>query len=131
MVNGLAKARAASFFIDGLANDAALLPLIGDGLLPADIDGKQKPKTDTAIPIVGTQDDGGGYGATFDALNIFNLTVKWNVTATASLELAAQLPTAAFDSIFPCGGSAGQDSRDCLTQPGVLPTANNLLDILS
>ena len=38
------------------------LPLVGDGLLPADIDGKQKPKNDTAIPIVGTQDDGAGYG---------------------------------------------------------------------
>ena len=35
-----------------------MLPLVGDGLLPADIDGKQKPKTDAPIPIVGTQDDG-------------------------------------------------------------------------
>ena len=56
MVNGEPNARAVSFFLDG--NDPAILPLVGDGLLPADIDGKQKPKTDTAIPIVGTQDDG-------------------------------------------------------------------------
>src|SRR5256886_2453437 len=42
-----------------------------------------------------------------------------------------QLPTASFDSIFPCGLFAGQTSRDCLPQPGVAPTANNLLDILS
>ena len=54
MVNGQ-PARAVHFYIDG--NNPALLPLVGDGLLPADIDGKQKPKTDTAIPIVGTQDD--------------------------------------------------------------------------
>ena len=33
---------------------------IGDGLLPADIDGTKKPKEDATIPIVGTQDDGGG-----------------------------------------------------------------------
>src|SRR5436189_3418677 len=58
MVNG-EPARAFNFFIDG--NDPDLLPLVGDGLLPADIDGKQKPMTDTAIPIVGTQDDGAGY----------------------------------------------------------------------
>ena len=74
MVNGNPNARSVRFFIDG--NDPDLLPLVGDGLLPADADGKQKPKTDTAIPIVGTQDDNASYGATFDALNIWDLTVK-------------------------------------------------------
>ena len=48
MVNGQTKARAVSFFIDG--NIPANLPLVGDGLLPADIDGKQKPKNDSADP---------------------------------------------------------------------------------
>ncbi len=52
MVNGDPTARAVSFFLDG--NDPTILPLVGDGLLPADADGKQKPKTDTAIPLVGT-----------------------------------------------------------------------------
>src|SRR5258708_2321061 len=47
-------ARSVHFFIDG--TNPALLPLVGDGLLPAYIDGKQKPMTDTAIPLVGTQD---------------------------------------------------------------------------
>jgi len=123
MINGQ-PARAVKFFIDG--NDPDLLPLVGDGLLPADIDGKQKPLTDTAIPIVGTQDDGGPYGATSDALNIWNLFIKWRSTPIASLTLAAQLPVAAFDSIFPC--SPG--SRDCLPQPGITNTAQ-YLDILS
>jgi hypothetical protein len=126
MVNGEANARAVSFFLDG--NDPDILPLVGDGLLPADVDGKQKPKTDTAIPIVGTQDDGGGYGGTFDALNIWDLLVKWRSTPTASLTLKAQLATAAFDSIFPCVGGAG--SRDCLPQPGITNPAQ-YLDILS
>ena len=112
MVNG-EPARAVSFFIDG--NDPDLLPLVGDGLLPADVDGKQKPKTDAAIPIVGTQDDNADYGATFDALNIWDLDVKWKATPNASLTLNTQLPTAPFDSIFPCG----PDSRDCLPQPGI------------
>jgi hypothetical protein len=124
MVNGDPQARAVSFFIDG--NDPATLPLVGDGLLPADIDGKQKPKPDTAIPLIGTQDNGGPYGATSDALNVWNLDVKWRSTPLASLGLAAQLPVAAFDSIFPCGPT----SRDCLPQPGITNPAQ-YLDILS
>jgi hypothetical protein len=47
--------------------------LIGDGLLPPDIDGKQKPRNADKIPIVGTQDDEAPYGATFDAINIWDL----------------------------------------------------------
>lgn len=123
MLNGQ-PARAVSFFIDG--NAPGQLPLVGDGLLPADIDGKQRPLTGAAIPIVGTQDDGAGYGATFDALNVWNLTVKWRSTPVASLVLKSQLPVAAFDSIFPCGPT----SRDCLPQPGVTDPSR-YLDILS
>ncbi|NJC97675.1 MAG: hypothetical protein FIB03_15290 [Anaerolineae bacterium] len=123
MVNGQ-PARAVSFFIDG--NDPDLLPLVGDGLLPADIDGKQKPPPNSRIPIVGTQDDSAFYGATFDALNIFDLEVKWKAIPSASLVLAAQLPVASFDSIFPCGPT----SRDCLPQPGITNPAQ-YLDILS
>jgi len=122
MINGQ-PARAVSFFVDG--NDPELLPLVGDGLLPADIDGKQKPKLDATIPLVGTQDDGGGYGATFDALNIWDLSVKWRSTPVASLTLAAQLPVASFDSIFPCG-----PSRGCIPQPGIT-NPDQYLDILS
>jgi hypothetical protein len=124
MINGQAKARAAGFFLDG--NDPDILPLVGDGLLPPDLDGKQKPGENVPAPIVGTQDDGGGYGATFDALNIWELDVHWNVTPEASLELAAQLPTAPFDSMFPCAPT----SRDCLPQPGIANPAQ-YLDILS
>ncbi len=124
MVNGDPNARNVRFFIDG--NDPDLLPLVGDGLLPADPDGKQKPKTDTAIPIVGTQDDNADYGATFDALNIWDLFIKWRSTPIASLELNIQLPTAPFDSIFPCAPT----SRDCLPQPGIGDPAQ-YLDILS
>lgn len=123
MVNGEPKARAVQFFLD---SNVVPLNLIGDGLLPADVDGKQKPKTDMPIPIVGTQDDGGAYGAPFDALNIWELDVKWRSTPTASLALKAQLPVASFDSIFPCAPT----SRDCLPQPGITNPAQ-YLDILS
>jgi len=130
MINGL-PARNVHFFIDG--TNPALLPLVGDGLLPAYIDGKQKPMTDTAVPLVGTQDDGGPYGATFDAINIWDLLVKWRSTPIATLSLNTQLPTAAFDSIYPCGvvpGSLPPSSRDCLPEPGITD-GSRFLDILS
>jgi len=123
MINGQAKARAVQFFLD---SNVVPLELMGDGLLPPDVDGKAKPKNDAPAPIVGTQDDGAGYGATFDALNIWELKVQWNSKATASLEFAAQLPVAPFDSIFPCAPT----SRDCLPQPGVTERTR-YLDILS
>jgi hypothetical protein len=130
MVNGQ-PARAVHFFIDG--NNPNLLPLVGDGLLPADIDGSTKPKNDSKIPIVGTQDNNASYGAKFDALNIFDLDVKWRSSPDASLVLNTQIPTAPFDSIFPCGvvaGSQPPSARDCLPQPGVTD-GSQFLDILS
>lgn len=125
MIQGDPNARVVSFFLDG--NAPGMLPLVGDGLLPADIDGKQKPKGDVPAPIIGTQDDGASYGATFDALNIWELDVKWRSSPTASLGLKTQLPVASFDSIFPCAPSS---SRDCLPQPGIV-NPNQYLDILS
>ncbi len=129
MVNGQ-PARVIGFRLDAQNDDGSAGPvdlsLVGDGLLPAYIDGKQKPKAGDKIPIVGTQDDGADYGATTDALNIWELAVKWNANASATLEFATQLDVAAFDSIFPCGPT----SRDCLPQPGIANPAQ-FLDILS
>ncbi len=124
MIEGDPNARVVSFFLDG--NDPAILPLVGDGLLPPDIDGKEKPKNGVPAPIVGTQDDDADYGATFDAINIWEFNVKWRSTPVASIELKTQLPVAEFDSIFPCAPTA----RDCLPQPGIT-NPNQYLDILS
>ena len=129
MIAGNPNARAVQFFLQAFdQNGDPVIPLelVGDGLLPADIDGTKQPKEDAAIPIVGTQDDGAGYGATFDAVNIWDLKIHWQATPVASLTLAAQLPTAAFDSIYPCAPT----SRDCLPQPGITNPAQ-FLDILS
>jgi hypothetical protein len=124
MVNGDPNARAVQFFLD---SNVVPINLIGDGLLPPDIDGNRRPTpTDSPAPIVGTQDDGGPYGATFDALNIWELTVHWQANPVASISLATQLPVASFDSIFPCAPT----SRDCLPQPGIVNPAQ-YLDILS
>ncbi len=123
MISGNPKARAVQFFLD---SEIVPLPLIGDGLLPADIDGSRRPQDGAPAPIFGSQDDNYGYGATFDALNVWELSVLWNSKPVASISLAAQLPVAAFDSAFPCAPT----SRDCLPQPGIVNPAQ-FLDILS
>jgi hypothetical protein len=68
MIAGNPKARAVQFFLD---SNVIPLNLMGDGLLPPDIDGTRRPVDRVPAPIVGTQDDGSGYGGTFDALNIW------------------------------------------------------------
>jgi len=120
MINGEPNARAVHFFLD-----SAVVPiyLIGDGLLPADIDGTRRPINGASAVIVGTMDDGGPYGAPFDGLNVFTLSVKWQANPVASFNLATQLPVASFDSIFPCS----PQSRNCIPQPGTTVK----LDILS
>ena len=107
--------------------DTAIVPLylIGDGLLPADIDGNTPPKAFSTIPIFGIMDDGGPYSAPFDALNIYGLDIDWG-GPTGSLTLQTQLPVASYDLIFPCAPS---NFRDCIPQPGV--PENQYLDILS
>jgi hypothetical protein len=123
MIEGDPTARAASVL---LKDGDVPLNLIGDGLLPPDVDGKTKPKNDAVAPLVGTQDDDAGYGATSDALNIWEFDVKWNSRPSAVIRFAAQLPVAQFDSAFPCVPTA----RDCLPQPGITNPAQ-YLDILS
>jgi len=97
--------------------------LTGDGLLPGDIDGTRRPPAKSPELFVGSMDDGAFYGAPFDALNVFQFSLAWSNTPTASFTLATQLPVAQFDSIFPC--SPG--SRNCIAQPGT----SNKVDILS
>ena len=113
MVNGEANVGVVQFFLD---SDIVPLELLGDGLLPADIDGNKKPLDHSPVPIFGTQDDDYPYGATFDALNIYEMYVKWNSGVkgpVAWLNLVQQIPVAEFDSAFPCG-----PSRGCIPQPG-------------
>ena len=112
------------FFLD---SNVVPLNLIGDGLLPAG-HRRHAPgrRNDAPAPIVGTQDDDGRLRRDLRRLNIWELTVKWNAKPEASLTLAAQLPVAAFDSIFPCAPT----SRDCLPQPGIT-NPSQYLDILS
>jgi len=119
MLGGQRNVRAIKFLLE----PGTTPYLTGDGLLPPDIDGNRRPQAGIPAPVIGTMDDGGGYGAPFDGLNIFDLAVHWDAHPSASFTLVAQLPVAAFDSIFPCSPS----SRSCILQPGT----SQKVDILS
>jgi hypothetical protein len=86
---------------------------VGDGLLPADIDGFTLPPAGTPNFFVGSQDNGGPYGAPSDALNIWKFTVNFATPASSSFTLASVVPVTAFDSMLDaCVG------RSCVPQPG-------------
>jgi hypothetical protein len=97
--------------------------LTGDGLLPSDLDGSALPPDGSPNYFVGTMDSGAFYRAPFDGINVFAFSIVWNAHPTGSFSLAAQLPVAAFDSIFPCA----PQSRSCIPQP----MTGNEVDILS
>ncbi len=110
MVAGNPNARMVHFFLD-----SAKVPLytIGDGLLPADVDGKRQPALTESAPVVGTQNSLAGYGAPSDALNVYDLTVPWTNPSSATLTGPTVLAVDAFNSTFPCG-----TGRQCIPQPG-------------
>jgi len=129
MLVGDPTARSVKFFLD---SDIIPIYLMGDGLLPADIDGRVPDNNGNnanhAAPLVGTMDDNFGYGAPSDGLNVFELDVRWKPqTVDASFILAAQLPVASFNSVMTCNPGSG--NRSCIPQPAV--ASNRWLDSLS
>lgn len=128
MIDGDPGARMVRFFLD-----SAVVPLylMGDGLLPADVDGWKQPDDGAPAPIVGTMNATARYGAPFDALNIFELSVDWQSPEDATFGLAAQLPVAAFTSRFPCTDTITppptSQTRSCIPQPGT----TRKIDVLS
>lgn len=97
--------------------------LPGDGLLPSDIDGTTLPPAGSPGYFVGTQDDGGPYGAPYDAINMWQFFIRWGTNPHARFFRSAQIRVPNFDSTFPCGASG----RACISQPGT----SNKIDILS
>jgi hypothetical protein len=51
--------------------------LVGDGLLPADLDGKKLPPGGSPEYVVGSMDSGAFDGAPFDGLNVFHTRINW------------------------------------------------------
>ncbi len=96
---------------------------VGDGLLPADIDGSTLPPIDSPQYFVGTMDDGGPYGAADDALSFWEFDADFDTPANSTFTLTTIIPIADYDTIFPCGGAG----RGCIAQEGT----TNRIDIQS
>lgn len=94
---------------------------IGDGLLPADVDGPTLPPAGAPNYFIGSMDAGGPYSAPQDALTLWKFVINFPSPASSSFTLANTIPIAAYDTIFPCTG------RDCIPQPGTAAR----VDILS
>lgn len=94
---------------------------VGDGLLPADLDGATPPPAGSPVYLVGSMDDGGPYGSILDALSLWRLTLDFATPTQSTLVLASVIPIADYDTIFPCTG------RSCIPQPAPL----GAVDILS
>jgi hypothetical protein len=92
-----------------------------NGLLPSDLDGSTLPPAGSPAYFVGTQDN--DFGAASDALLLYRFHVDWTNTASSTFSGPTLLPTAAFDSVFPCS----PDARNCIPQPGT----TQKVDILS
>jgi hypothetical protein len=103
--------------------DRSVPRLVGDGLLPADIEGPDLPPAGAPNYMLGSQDDGGNYGATEDALLLWKFVIDFDTPANSSFTLTNTIPIANFDTAFaPCGAG-----RACIPQPGT----GNRIDILS
>lgn len=120
MLAGDPNARVVSFL---LTPTTSPLFLLGDGLLPSDLDGFRLPPAGSPNFFVGTMNVNAGRGAPFDGINIFQFSIDWIQPQKASFGLATQLEVQDFDSLFPC--SPGP--RNCIPQPGTI----NKIDILS
>jgi len=88
--------------------------VVGDGLLPAHLDGTTQPPGGSDEYYVGSEDNNGPYGAPSDALTLWKFHADFNVPANSSFTLTNTLQTQPFNSILGlCGGT-----RACIPQPG-------------
>jgi len=94
---------------------------VGDGLLPADIDGVTMPPIGSPQYFVGTMDDGGPYGAAEDALSFWEFHADFDDINNSTFELTKLIIISEYDTQFPC------DGRSCIAQLGT----TNGIDIQS
>jgi PKD repeat protein len=95
MIAGNASARAVSATFTTGATSAFFVPL------PADADGGL-PTVGTPCPFFSYTDNAWGSGA-IDGVKIWNMSVNWGATATASITLNTTVPTAAFNAQYDAG----------------------------
>jgi hypothetical protein len=119
MYSGNAKFPFLYFLADASATSSEKA-MVGDGLLPVVVDGKNKPEENKAIILIGTQDDAMNYDTNHgDGINIWEVRVDWNDTARGGaasgvFEHVTTLDVAPVDTLFPCAGPSG---HSCIPQP--------------
>ncbi|HUS17696.1 MAG TPA: proprotein convertase P-domain-containing protein, partial [Chloroflexia bacterium] len=95
---------------------------VGDGLLPADLDGNTLPPAGNPEYFMGSMDNNGGYGAPQDALTLWKFVADFVTPANSSFTLANTIPTQPFNSVMAsCGGGRG-----CIPQPGTTNRIDHL-----
>ena len=95
---------------------------VGDGLLPADLDGMTPPPVGSPEYYLGSMDNNGPYGAPQDALTLYKFHVDFATPALSTFTLTNTLPTAPFNSILGlCGGT-----RACIPQSGTTNKIDHL-----
>src|SRR6184192_2568052 len=88
--------------------------VVGDGLLPSDLDGQTPPPVGSPNFFVGSQDDNGPYGAPSDGLTFWKFHYDPNTPGNSTFMMTTTLATQPFNSILGlCGGT-----RNCIPQPG-------------
>lgn len=95
---------------------------VGDGLLPADIDGSIMPPAGSPQYFVGSMDDGGPYGAPQDGLTFWEFDADFDTPANSTFTRTAIIPISAYDTQYPC-----TSGRNCIPQLGT----TNGIDIQS
>jgi len=95
---------------------------VGDGLLPADIDGFTLPPNGSPQYFVGTMDDSASYGSDIDALSFWEFHADFNNPANSTFIRTALIPMSDYDTQFPC-----VSGRNCIPQAGT----TNGIDIQS
>src|SRR5213080_863116 len=96
--------------------------VVGDGLLPSDLDGMTPPPANSPNFFVGSEDNNGPYGAPADALTLWKFHYDPMNPNMSSFMLTNTLPTSPFNSILGlCGGG-----RACIPQPGTANKIDNL-----
>lgn len=94
---------------------------VGDGLLPADLDGATLPPAGSPAYFLASMDNGGPYGAAQDALALWKLNLNFANPPASTFVMTNVIPIAPYDTIYPCNG------RSCIPQPAPL----GAVDILS
>jgi hypothetical protein len=97
---------------------------VGDGLLPSDWDGATPPPAGSPNYYLGSQDNGGPYGAPSDALNLYQFHADFANPPASTFQLTKTIPVGSFNSILGiCGGT---DGRDCIPQPNTTVKIDHL-----